>query len=162
MVEITCVAVPPLFFYCRKSHGKQLEPPLPPSFSSTTFHYSALLYELRNFSLIPNLARQMWAPWCTPLSLPKRQQFLCRSSSRTSALKLENGVPGACECGFLYCSHFFFSAVEREEKGKQQCAVCTLSGWCALTCASRNMPHESISLPLLTHTTRSALALLLL
>ena len=34
-------------------------------------------------------------PWCTPVSMAKRQQFPCPPSRRTSSLKVENVVPGA-------------------------------------------------------------------
>ena len=74
----TCVAVP--WHLCCSAHEKkkepnlhsnrQLEPPPPLNFSYRIFGHSALA---PNFSF--NLARQIWAPWCTPVSVAKRQQF---------------------------------------------------------------------------------------
>ena len=57
-----------------KTPDKTLEPRLPPFFFLITFCFSALapkvLFE-------PELAGQMRAPWCTPVSVPKRQHFPC-------------------------------------------------------------------------------------
>ena len=40
-------------------------------------------------SLVHNFAQQIWAPWCTPVSVAKRQQFSRPSSRTTLSLSLK-------------------------------------------------------------------------
>ena len=95
----TCVALPTnTFFLPILRSNRQLEPPPPLNFSYRIFCHSALA---PNFSNDPILAGEIWAPWCTPESVAKRQQFPWPPSIQTSSPNFENVVPGAWILRFL-------------------------------------------------------------
>ena len=72
----TCLAIPTKknIFLPNLRSNRQLEPPLPLIFSYRIFSHSA---QAPKFPLIHRLARRIWAPRCTPVSVAKRQQLVC-------------------------------------------------------------------------------------
>ena len=98
------------------------------STTGTTSTSQFFLQDIPSFcpnSLIDYLARQIWAPWCTLVSMGKRQQFPWLSI-QTSSPKLENVVPGAWICRFLYCRQVYFYCCRTRTRTYSHVSVCYL------------------------------------
>ena len=61
---------PKKYFY--KHSNRQLEPALTLNFPYRIFRHSALA---PNFAIDPIFASEIWAPWCTPVTVAKRQHL---------------------------------------------------------------------------------------
>ena len=112
--NLCCSAHESSFFLPNLRSNRQLELPLTLNFSYRISRHSALAPTV---SLVQYFAREMWAPWCTLVSVAKRQQFPWPPSIQTSSPKLENMVPGAWICGFSYCDQVYFLLRGRKSRG---------------------------------------------